>query len=209
MGILADRSARRKTAVLLIGLQLAGPLASSTWAAPAQPPVSSRDYKKIESQIPQAPSAPPSMEQPNGNPQSFRCDRLFIYEGKTLPCDSFVRRDAENLRPLLKDTPAALAELNDYQRTRRNIRTLAYVSSAGLALALAGLFVSKPAFSEGEIRPGGYMILGGLGLSASSFIYSLSLTRSNEDHLTRAVDFHNQAHPDRPIVLQFTAKIGI
>ncbi len=212
---LAHHSRYRTTCRLLVLLLLleAAPARAEMPGAPATPvsppggTPTVQDYKRFEGEIPQQPSAPPKITQPLGT-QTFRCDRLYIFEGKTLPCDSFVRKDAENLRPIFKDTPAAIEELNEYQRQRRNIRNLAYVTSAGILVAIAGLFVSRPAFSESEIRPGGYMILSGLGLSAGSFIYSLSLTRTNELHLGRAVDIYNQAHPDNPIVLQFSTSIG-
>ncbi len=160
-----------------------------------------------ESDIPTAPSAPKRLKQ-NDPVESFRCDRQFIYNGRTLQCDSFVRRDAEGLRPILRDVPAAIAELDAYQSTRKSIRYLAYFTTLGLAAVILGIAISHPPIDDGDIKPGGFLALAGVGTTAFTFLYSLSLSQTNEKRVGRAVELFNQANPDHPIVLQFTTNLG-
>jgi hypothetical protein len=171
-------------------------------------------FKKEEGQIPQIPSAPPSLLQRAPEQQYFHCERAFVYQGKMLECDSNVARDGERLRPILQDTPAALDELNTYQRNRRNVRTAAYITTLGVALMLAGYAINRPPFENfgfplGEItiKTGGYFVLSGMALSIGGVIYALSVTKTNDQHLQSAVTNFNQAHPNQPIELQF--KTGI
>jgi hypothetical protein len=179
-----------------------------TWAAPSvsgASPIGLED----EIQIPKTTTAPPSMLQ-HAPVDPFHCERNFVYQGKILDCDSNVARDGERLRPIFRDTPGALTELNAYQRNRRNLRIAAYTTSLGFVMFLAGFVISQPPFqnfgfplSQMSINTGGYFVLSGLGLSVGSFAYALSLSRTNEQHLRESVDQFNQAHPNQPIELQF------
>jgi hypothetical protein len=162
--------------------------------------------------IPQAPSAPPVLVQKIPL-DPFRCQRKFVYQGKAYDCDTQVRRDGENLRPILKDVPEAVAELDTYQRGRRNLRYTAYTATLGLATALVG-YISNVATNEGRFRNGdlslpfgSYLMLGGVLATSGSFVYGFSVYRTNESHLTEAVSLFNQARPNTPIALEF--KTGI
>ncbi len=152
------------------------------------------------SSVPNTPSAPPSLFKRSA-PESFRCQRLFAYEGKVVGCDSNVRPDGEGLRPYLSDIPAANAELNIYQRNRATLRNTAYFGSLGLALLIAGAVAGGGTGKQ-------IMLLSGGSLMAGSFLYGFTSARANENHLNEAVRLHNLAKPDKPIELQFSTGIG-
>src|SRR4051794_17788082 len=75
-------------------------------------------------EIPTEPSKPPIKRQIKP-PEIPRCERYFVFEGKRLECDSNVGRDAGRLRPIMKDVPSALIELNAYQQNRQKIKLAA------------------------------------------------------------------------------------
>ncbi len=164
--------------------------------------------------IPQKPSAPGL--RPRKVPEDiFHCARYFSVGGKRLDCDSNVRRDAEKLRPILEPVPEAITALNTYQRNRRNLKTAAYVGTAGILVAAAGWLVARTLFSQpGTANPTdtGILIrnlatLSGVSISAGSVVYGLTLTRTNERNLGRAVEIYNAAKPEMPIELLFTTGI--
>jgi hypothetical protein len=172
-------------------------------------------YRTEESKIPKNPTAPPSLTQQIPLEQ-FHCERRFVYQAKALDCDSNVQRDGENLRPILQDTPAAVAELDTYQHNRRTLRSAAYVASAGLLVALVGFFATRGDnnfrdFSpggNGALRPAAYLMLGGAALAAGSFVYGFTVYKTNETHLGNAVSEFNKTHPGNPIELQFSTGIS-
>lgn len=154
------------------------------------------------------PTRPPTMgKKIPDNP--FRCDRLIKYRGKTLPCDSHLKRDGENLRSILQDTPEALEKLDLYQKNRKKVAFAAYTGTAGLAIAvtnglIAKLFVPKDPGRDRERKQTENAIRWtGIGLSVGSVIYGLSYLKSNEENLNDAIIRFNDAHPDRPIEVLF------
>ena len=109
----------------------------------------------------------------------------------------------------MRDVPAALAELDIYKSNREKVRNAAYLGSLGLLAIIAGIIISHPPIDAGgTIRPGGYMMFGGLGLSVNSLIYGLSMIENNETHISNAVQHYNAAHPENPIELQFSTKLN-
>lgn len=137
----------------------------------------------------------------------FRCDRLIKYRGRTLPCDSALRRDGESLRSIMESTPEAIDELDAYQSGRNSIRFAAYTGTAGLVMALtssmlADVFVSKdrPDSREDTAK---ILRLSGIGITLGSVVWGYSHLRSNEDHLKLAIIKYNATHPDRPIEVLF------
>jgi hypothetical protein len=150
--------------------------------------------------IPKTPSAPPALFQ-RPAPESFRCQRNFVYDGKVIGCDSNVRPDGEGLRPYLRDVPLANAQLNEYQRNRAGLRNTAYFGSLGLAVLIGGLVAGGGTGKQ-------LMVLSGSTIVAGSFLYGFTTARSNENHLNEAIRLHNLAKPDKPIELQFSTGIG-
>lgn len=184
------------------------------WAAPTSTSkTKTSDLDKEAEQIPKKPTAPPSLIRKVPAERSFQCDRQFTHKGKTYDCDSFFKQDAEGLRPIIQDVPEAVMELNAYQATRRNLRTMAYVSTAGFVIALTGLLAgSRFKDPDGRTSSTGHSIrniglIGGLGIAAGSLIYGISLIKTNETRLGSAVQSYNTAHPETPIELQFSTGI--
>lgn len=198
--------APRVVLVLLIGLALD----SSAWHRNAF-----AAEEGVLSGIPEKPSAPGL--RPRQVPEDvFQCARYYSLNGKRLDCDSNVRRDGEKLRPILEPVPEAIAALNQYQRNRRSLKTAAYVGTGGILIAAAGWLVARAFFSNPgttEATSTGIVIrnmatLSGLSVSIGSVVYGLTLTRTNERNLGRAVDLYNAARPEQPIELQFTTGIA-
>jgi hypothetical protein len=194
---------RRMTSVLVI-LEVFAMLASPATLEAATTP-GSTEYDKQESEIPTKPIAPPPI--PSAAPKdTFRCTRYFMWKGKQFECDSFVRQDAEQLRPIMADVPQAVSELNDYQATRASLHNAAYIGTAGLFLAILGL-VLHPRYSD--TAPAGQNITRGLtfiglGATTGALIYSLGTIQANEQRLGSAIHYYNSAHPETPIELQFS-----
>ncbi|MCM2279637.1 MAG: hypothetical protein NDJ89_16305 [Oligoflexia bacterium] len=163
--------------------------------------------------IPTRPSAPPALTV-KGPSDAFQCQRYFTYKGQTIGCDSNIRLDGEKLRPIIKDIPEAVAELDLYQQNRLKIRTAAYTGTFGLGFFLIGLLLSgNHKAPDGKLDDTGRTLLnlaliGGGGITGGSFLYALSFIRTNEAHLANAVTLHNQARPDSPIELQFSTGIS-
>lgn len=174
---------------------------------PAQ--ASEAKFELEEAQIPKSPSRPPFLElkAPKYVPH---CERFYLYQGKKFECDSNLGRDGEAFRPLMADVPSAIAELDTYQANLRKIRVAAYVSTAGILAVIAGLLISRPPIDpvSGAFKPGAYVMLGGFGVTVNSLIYGLSLVKTNEAHLSNAVNNFNAAHPDRAIELQFSTNVN-
>jgi len=126
----------------------------------------------------------------------FLCARSFAIDGKRLDCDSNVRRDGEKLRPLFEPVPEAISALNLYQHNRRNLKTAAYVGTAGIVIGAwvwlaARMFFTRPGTSEATdtgILFRNLAGVSGLSISAGAVVYGLTLTRTNERNLGRAVD---------------------
>lgn len=160
---------------------------------------------------PKKPTSPPSLITRIPT-DSFRCQRFFKYKGQKIACDSNIRFDGENLRPLLEDTPQALAELELYQKNRAELGNAAYIGSLGLFVAIAGSLLSLQYRQEGNptntsISIRNISMIGGSGIIIGSFISTLSFIKTNETHIGNAVNFYNQAHPESPIELQFNTGI--
>jgi hypothetical protein len=143
-------------------------------------------YNKEEGQIPQSPTAPPALSQPKII-DMFHCDRTFVYKGKALTCDSNVQQDGERLRPILEDTPEAMEQFTTYQRNRRNLKNVAYMTSVGVATILAGYLISRPPVPDVTIRNGGYLVLAGAGIAIGSLAYALApVSKDDDTHMTKA-----------------------
>jgi len=162
-------------------------------------------YEKEERQIPKRPSAPPPLNQLKA-PDFPHCERYFSFKGKKIECDSNLGKDGERLRPIMHDVPSALEELDQYQENRDKVRLAAYGGTAGLLTMGLGIAISRPPFDpgSGEPRTGGYVLIGGLILAVNSLIYGLSVVKANENHLGKAVQYYNAAHPKSPIELHFS-----
>jgi hypothetical protein len=193
------------------GFKSAFAAAPQVTSSTSNPPYAQEDIQKG---IQNSPSAPPSLAVTVPS-VTFSCQRTYIYQGKALDCDSNVQRDGEKLRPILSKVSSAVEELDLYQKNRRTLINAAYLSSLGLIIAVAGALISRPPINwrfplgQTEIHPGGYLLLGGLGLSVGSFAYGLSLSRGNEAHLRNAVENFNRARPDTPIELRFSTDFNL
>lgn len=156
--------------------------------------------------------APPSVSARKIPDNPFRCDRLIQYRGKSLPCDSALRRDGESLRAIFEksQSTSALEELDAYQAGRNQVRYSAYVGTAGLLIAatgglLANLFIDE---SRQTARQDTAKVLriSGIGLTVGSVIFGLSALRSNESHLQNAIIQYNASQPDKPISVLFKSE---
>lgn len=158
-----------------------------------------QDFKR-----PQEPSAPPPLARQIPSQVFAMCQRQFLYQGRYLPVDSKLARDAENLRSVLSDVPPALTKLDQYQKNRRTVRTLAYIGTAGLALATVGYIFGRDIAGDDSIRIRNLMLGGGLLVAGGSLFVGLTVLRTNERNLGQAAELYNQANPTTPIELQFT-----
>ncbi|OFZ19872.1 MAG: hypothetical protein A2X94_14520 [Bdellovibrionales bacterium GWB1_55_8] len=212
----------KKLSRLLVILCLSAFLAALSGTPTVMAQVSPRK-KSTTPPIPAKPSAPAPFAPPRPV-EPFRCERYVLYRGQQIPCDSIVRQDAERLRPIIEDVPAAVLELNKYQKNRRDIRKAAYFGTAGIVLATAAFFISQQYHdSASELQQQGdtsgaqaqssksdifkALTWGGLALTGGTIVFGISLLRTNELHLGNAVREFNDARPETPIELQFTTEI--
>ncbi len=157
--------------------------------------------------IPKKPSAPLPPGRPGVN-EYFNCDRYFVYEGKRIVCDSYMRKDAEKLRPILEEVPEAVAELNAYQDNRRTLRNCAYIGSIGvLSFIIGNVLRDKVFVKDGFTHQ--FLTYGGLGVAGTSLIYGFAVTQRNEAHIGNAVQYYNNARPDRPIQILFNTDFDL
>ena len=164
-------------------------------------------YEEEVAKVPQKPSSPPALaRQPE--PDIPHCARYFLYNGKKYECDSQLGSDAAHLRPIMSDVPAAIAELDAYVRTKKQVRIAAYAGSLGILAVIVGGLVSQPLIDQnGTLKTGGYITYTGIGIVANALIYGFSMLKANEQHLGKAIDYYNAAHPTRPIQLQFSTEV--
>ena len=159
---------------------------------------------KNSSKIPEKPSRPPELTV--SQPQDpFRCERDFIYQGERFSCDSIIRQDGERLRPIINEVPEAIAELDQYQKNRRNIRSASYVGTLGILVMVASsmLGTGQSDFTKN------FVFYSGVSLTAGTVLYGISTLQNNETHLGNAVRMYNERRPDRPIELQFTTDLNL
>lgn len=135
------------------------------------------------------------------------CKRLFLFKGKLDTVDSYNRQDGEKLRPILSDTPAALAELDEYQANRRKVRISAYMGTAGLLIALGSVILSNQFDTATRNTVRNIGLISGLSIGVGFTVYSLAVLRTNEAHLQKAVDRYNEANPSQNLELRFTTGI--
>ena len=188
------------------------------WMALCTAVYAAEPVQREEIQIPSTPSAPPGLVQKRA-PTIAHCERYFLYQGKKIECDSNLGSDAENLRPLMKDIPSAVSELDTYQNNRWMARNLAYLGTAGLLILVAGTMFgnekyidTSPGTNNGKEGDrlnlmGRYLFYGGAGIAGGSGIYGFSLVRGNEAHIGNAVGHYNRVNPGNPIELQFSTGI--
>lgn len=176
-------------------------------AAKSKPSEQKTATAKPSSGIPRRPEAPPQLKTQTNVRPFGGCKRAFTYRGKRYAIDSNYRQDGERLRPIIRSVPAAVSELDLYQKNRQSAKLGAYLGTIGLVTALATvLFVGElaPEYQR-PVRAIG--IFGGLGLAGTGFIYSFGIMRSNERHLSRAVENYNSVRSRDPIELQFSTGI--
>ena len=179
-----------------IGLLITAPaMGAESAAEPAYP----------EAPLPTAPSAPPQLGSTNKIP-SIGCRREFTLGGKAYQLDSWNREDGERLRPHLAGLPEALSELDHYQETPPKLRKAAFITTAGLLLVVTGLILRSSTGARSGTSIGNLTGVAGIGIAAGGVAYGLTLLTSNESHLERAVEIHNQAHPARPIEIVVGAR---
>lgn len=159
-----------------------------------------------EAEIPHNTTQPGSLGA-NGSPEVIRCERQFLWKGRTYECDSYFRRDGEGLRHIISDVPDAVALLNSYQRVRRNIRIAAYTATGGLAVGGLAFLGSRFLFPVGDSNAQAFRNYGlgaGLIIVLASFLTATALQQGNERKLDEIVETYNQARPESPMILQFT-----
>ncbi len=117
--------------------------------------------------------------------------------------------DAAGLRPILDQTPDALAELEAYQLGRRKIRNLAYFGTGGLALTFLGPSIARliPNAQTSSVLSS-ILTASGVGLIGGVVLFGGVTLRNNERHLSRAVELYNQSNPKDPIELQFSTSFS-
>jgi hypothetical protein len=156
-------------------------------------------FGEEEAKIPQTTTTPPQMlrRSPKDVPH---CERYFECKNKKAEVDSNLGYDAETLKFTVKDTPAALAELNIYQENRQQIKAAAYIGTLGLLMIGTGLIVGEGA--------GPYLFYGGIAVAGTFYVYGLNKLRVNESHIENAVRYYNMAHPEKRIQLQFSTEFN-
>ncbi len=162
-------------------------------------PQSSHAQNIKPKQIKRRVTAPPQLA-PDKVIKPIGCLRRARWGDEEVPCDAFHRKNAEYLRPIVRDIPAALAALNDYQSSRDNAKLGAYTGSLGLFVALTGWIISTQISdieTSNKIRS--YTTFGGLSLTMGSVVYSLAALSASESHLDRAVLEYNNARPSKPL----------
>lgn len=165
-----------------------------------------KSYEEQEAEIPKNPNPPPPLAQKSPSILP-KCERFFKYRGKLLHIDSMTEKDAAGLRSIVNTLPAAVAELDEYNAVKKKTEIAAYATTLGLVAMVTGILISRPPIKGGQIQPGGYPLLGGLGLVLFSVPYSFIVTNTNESHLDRAVELYNAAYPQDPIRLEFKTSI--
>ncbi|MGE0614518.1 MAG: hypothetical protein AB7P04_02670 [Bacteriovoracia bacterium] len=138
---------------------------------------------------------------------AFGCKREFVHQEKTYPIDSFHKQDGERLRPVIQEVPSAVAQLNAYQRNRRAATTANYVGTIGIGVALVGLILGRQLSGDTAVVVRNISVLSGLAMTSGSLIYRFTILRSNENHLTQAVQNYNSARPNDSIQLQFSTEM--
>lgn len=180
----------------LLASSFAPALVLSKHAMAAEPPIS--EYQGI----PTSPSVP-TLRTQKRTMNILKCERQFLYRGKRFECDSHLEADAERLRPVLAQVPAALAQLNEYQKIRKDVKKLAYAGGLGFLLIIGGsLAGSASGTFASDARTIG--VGGGIAILATTLITGLASLQASENRLDRAVEIYNRERPQDPIELQFS-----
>jgi len=173
--------------------------------------IKSRSTKNFKSQDVIKPSAPPLL-QFECDIEELGCKRAFIRDGKTMPVDSYHKRDGERLRPIIKDVPDAISELNIYQSNRRTVQSAAMVGTTGLLVLVGSILVGNTINRDPTQQTTGNLVkeigtIAGASIALGSVVYSFGILRTNENHLFTSVENYNAARADDPIELKFSTGI--
>ena len=129
------------------------------------------------------------------------CKREFSHDGQYYRLDSYDAKDGERLRPFISEYPEAINQLNLYQKNSSSLTTAATIGTIGLiAMILANNLLNSSRVGQTTQDVARY---GGIGLLGGAAIFSLITLRTNESHLTEAVQIHNQNNGANPIELKF------
>jgi hypothetical protein len=150
------------------------------------------------------------------------CNREFSMSNQAKRIDSNFDKDGENLRPVIKDIPEAVEELNTYQTNKKHAQYAAYVGTLGLLVVLGGYLgseiskiqetgqVSDP--PEGGAAPlpkdpkARIVMAAGGAVAAASFAFSFIVLRSNEAHLKNAANTYNEKNKENPLELRIDSQ---
>ncbi len=160
-----------------------------------------------EADIPKATVAPPKLGMAAPEKPIFRCQRKIYYRGKILDCDSHHLQDGERLRSIVSGVPDAVKSLDTYQSNARKTQNVAYIATAGIAVAAIGWFMRDLFFDPNgheQIIFRNTLGLIGLGAAAGSVTYGFIFLRKNEENLVKAIELYNQAKPEDIIELRVT-----
>lgn len=136
------------------------------------------------------------------------CERPFTYRGQTYSVDTPQAQDASALKGVIQSVPEANKLLEQYQNNRNKSKISAYTGTAGILIfAFSNLIALN---FEPKDRPSAKKALqiGGASIAAGGFIFSFALLRTNELLIPKAVDQYNQAKPNDPVELKFSASWG-
>ncbi len=125
-----------------------------------------------------------------------QCQRFVEQGGVRFECDSAVDFDAVRLREKMLDIPEVQPFFDAYDEGRRQAKSLVYWETAGIGLMLIGSMMGPSDF-QAPIFYGGALV------TVNAFLYTFVRNRLNNQHLQGAVNVYNQAHPQRPMSLQF------
>ena len=176
-------------------------------AKPEDPPLAKDFHRELEK--PRHVKSPPPVHPPPEALHGFGCERKFNCNQDVFYADSKHRQDGEMLRSFMQPYPAALAELDAYQATRRSIRTASYFGTAGLLIIIGGLIASSQLTGVDQVLVRNTFTAIGAGTILGTAAVTLTILHINENRLHNAVGIYNQNNPDKQIVLQFKSQLEL
>ncbi len=125
------------------------------------------------------------------------CARSFIYRNRSYPVDSSRKLDGEGMRFVLKKSSQAETLLNDYQSRLKSSFAPAYVSTAGILIAITGpLYASSLKLGQDQKWTRLGTIIGGVFLAVGGYAYGQYALNQKEKTLEKAVETYNDAVPE-------------
>jgi hypothetical protein len=128
---------------------------------------------------------------PNSVYANSTCSRVALVNYQKILVDMSSRKKGEGLRHYLSKDPRSLALLDKYQDENKVNMYSAIIGTTATGLIIGGVMNNN----DNKARQG--MIISGIALFITNFLFSRTIESNNEKYLQKAVEVYNKSNLPR------------